>query len=100
MSCFRKPCRLSYCILPSSMSHLRALPNDFKMKIDNLNKQSMKSHELKLDRRILLKTPEEYHDVIKRLDIEIKEDIDYILVMYEPPIDERRNAMYETKLSI
>lgn len=67
-------------------SQVYAAPKHFREKIDKLNKQDEELAFQKLKQEFVRKSPERFWEVIEKMDRKVIEELDYIRVMYNPPL--------------
>ena len=84
-------------IVPVALNHVtsrkvqvKALPNDFYQKIARLNQEDKELYQIKMKQQILTAIPDQYKSIVEDFDIETLEAIDYIRVMFTPPLDASR----------
>lgn len=80
------PLSVSYFLLQKRHVKAQTLPSNFRAVMENLNDRDEKSHLKDLRNKVLSNTPSQYHAVIERLPRDALETIDYLRVMYEPPL--------------
>lgn len=83
---FIAPLSVSYFLFQKRHVKAQTLPSNFRDVMESLNERDNKRHLVDLRKNIISVTPSQYHRVIERLPRDVLETLEYIRVVYEPPL--------------